>query len=191
MQEIVVATGNQGKLKEFKEILGNEYKLLSLKDINFNEDIVEDADSFLGNALIKARTISNLTGKPVLADDSGLSVDALDGAPGVYSARYAGGHGSDEQNRAKLLKEMEGKEVRTARFECAIVLYYPNGDYVSAYGKTEGEILLQEVGDKGFGYDSLFYSYDLQMSFGLADSGAKNEVSHRGRAIKELKNKLK
>ncbi len=191
MQEIVVATANQGKLKEFKEILGNEYKLVSLKDINFNEDIVEDADTFLGNALIKARTISALTGKPVLADDSGLSVDALGGAPGVFSARYAGGHGSDESNRAKLLKEMEGKEVRTARFECALVLYYPNGEYLSSYGKTEGEILRQEVGDKGFGYDSLFYSYDLEKSFGLADASAKNEVSHRGRAIKELKNKLK
>ncbi len=191
MQDIIIASNNAGKLKEFKAILGGKYNVLSLKDINLDIDVVEDADTFFGNAFKKAKTISDLTGKSVLADDSGLVVDALGGAPGVYTARYAGEHAPDALNRQKLLKEMEGVENRTARFICCLVLYHPNGEYLRCEGKTEGNILYNEEGENGFGYDSIFFSNDLQMSFGLADANAKNVISHRGRAIKELISKIK
>ncbi|MBQ8178658.1 MAG: RdgB/HAM1 family non-canonical purine NTP pyrophosphatase [Clostridia bacterium] len=186
MIEIIAATGNVNKVKEFKEILGNDYDVKSLKDIGLKLDVVEDADTFYGNALIKAKAIAEATGKIALADDSGLVVDALGGAPGVYSARYSGEDGNDVLNRAKLLKEMAGVENRTARFHAAIVLYYPDGTIIHTEGDTEGTILYKEEGENGFGYDSLFYSTDLNQSFGVADSDAKNAVSHRGRALKAL-----
>ena len=190
MIEIIAATGNANKVKEFKEILGPEYDIKSLKDIGLAIDVVEDADTFYGNALIKAKAISEATGKIALADDSGLIVDALGGAPGVYSARYGGEDGNDVLNRAKLLKEMEGVENRSARFHASIVLYYPDGKIIHTEGNTEGRILFKETGNNGFGYDCLFYSLDLEESFGTADSQAKNAVSHRGRALEALVKKL-
>lgn len=191
MKEIIIATGNVNKLKEFKEILGDDYNVLSLKDVGVDVDIVEDADTFYGNALKKAKEISKITGKVVLADDSGLIVDALDGAPGVYSARYSGENATDVSNRKKLLEELNGIENRVARFHASIVVYYPNGKIIHAEGNTEGRILLEETGNNGFGYDNLFYSNDLGMSFGLASSEDKNRISHRGRAIKKLAQILK
>ncbi|MBR2479789.1 MAG: RdgB/HAM1 family non-canonical purine NTP pyrophosphatase [Clostridia bacterium] len=189
--EIIAATGNINKVREFREILGERYQIKSLKDISLSIDIEEDADTFFGNALKKAREISLITGKVVLADDSGLIVDALGGAPGVFSARYSGENATDASNRAKLLKEMEGVQDRTARFHSSIVLYYPDGKIIHAEGKTEGRILFEEIGENGFGYDSLFYSYDLGMSFGLASAEQKNAVSHRGRALDKLVTILK
>lgn len=186
MIEIIAATGNLNKVKEIREILGDEYSVKSLKDLSIDIDIVEDADSFYGNAFKKAKEISKITGKVVLADDSGLVVDALGGAPGVYSARYSGENATDAANRTKLLKELEGVEDRTARFVASIVLYYPDGRVVSADGTTEGRILYKEEGENGFGYDSLFYSNDLGMSFGIASAQQKNEISHRGRALQKL-----
>ena len=191
MIEIIAATGNEHKVKEFREILGANYDIRSLKEIGLKLEVVEDADTFFGNALKKAKAISDITGKIVLADDSGLIVDALNGAPGVYSARYAGEDGNDFLNRQKLLKEMEGVKNRSARFKASIVLYFPNGEFIHAEGVTEGEILLKEEGNQGFGYDSLFYSLDLNESFGIASSKAKNAVSHRGRALEVLVEKLR
>ncbi len=190
MIEIIAATGNANKVKEFKEILGEEYDVKSLKDVGLKLDIVEDADTFYGNALIKAKAVSKATGKIVLADDSGLIVDALGGAPGVYSARYGGEDGNDVLNRARLLREMGGITDRSARFHASIVLYYPDGTHIHTEGNTEGYILYKEEGNNGFGYDSLFYSTDLNECFAVADSASKNAVSHRGRALKALVEKL-
>ena len=189
--EIIAATGNKNKVREFKEILGDKYDIKSLKELGLEVDVVEDADTFYGNALKKAKEISLLTGKTVLADDSGLIVDALGGAPGVYSARYSGENATDASNRAKLLKEMKGVENRSARFHASVVLYFPSGEFIHAEGSTEGLILEEETGENGFGYDNLFYSLDLNMSFGLASAEAKNEISHRGRALFALSKALR
>lgn len=186
---IVLASNNIHKLKEFKEIL-KEYNIITLKDIGYLEDIEETGETFEENALIKAKTIHNYLeekGKKyiVVADDSGLCVDSLNGAPGVYSARYAGGHGNNQANRDKLRKELKDKD-KTAYFVCTIVAYYPNGKYKTFVGKTYGEIIDEELGKKDFGYDCIFYSKDLKKTFGEASEEEKNSVSHRARAIKEM-----
>ena len=191
MLEIVVATNNSNKLKEFRQILGHDYDVKSLKDLSINIDVEEDEDTFYGNALKKAKEVSAVTGKIALADDSGLMVDALGGAPGVYSARDSGENATDASNRAKLLKEMQGVENRTARFYASLVLYFPDGKIIQADGSTEGEILFEEVGENGFGYDSLFFSNDLGLSFGEATNEQKNAISHRGRALEKLVRILK
>ena len=190
MIELIAATNNANKLREFRQILGNDFKVMSLKEVGISVDVEEDADTFYGNALKQAKVISELTGKASLADDSGLIVDALGGAPGVYSARYGGEDGNDVLNRQKLLKEMDGISDRKARFHSTIVLYFPSGEVIRAEGNVEGEILYEETGDNGFGYDNLFYSIDLGESFGTATEEAKNGVSHRGRALQQLVEKL-
>lgn len=186
---IVIASNNSNKIREFKEIL-TDYKIITLNDIKYDDEIEENGKTNEENALIKAQTIHNYlknSGKDytVLADDSGLCVDSLGGAPGVYSARYAGTHGDEQANRDKLLKELEGKE-RTAYFICAIAIVYPNGENKIAVGKTFGKITTEEIGSKEFGYDCIFYSNDLNKTFGEASKEEKNSVSHRSRAIEEL-----
>lgn len=188
MDRIVLASNNKHKIKEIKEILSN-YEILSLNDIDFNDDIVEDGTSFEENALIKAKTIHDyLKSKDlnyiVMADDSGLCVDSLNGEPGIYSARYAKEH-DDKANRDKLLKELEGKN-REAYFNCTIVVYYPDGTYKTFVGKTYGEITTEEIGKTDFGYDCVFLSKDLNKTFGETSEEEKNSVSHRGRALKEV-----
>lgn len=189
MKTIVIATNNENKLKEFKKILDN-YNIITLKDIEYFNEIEETGQTFEENALIKAETIHNYLKQKnleyiVIAEDSGLCVDSLNGAPGVYSARYAGGHGNDQANRDKLQKELEGKE-RKAYFICTIALYYPSGEYKTFDGKTFGEISKEELGSKEFGYDCIFYSDDLNKTFGEASQEEKNKVSHRARAIEKL-----
>lgn len=189
MKTILLATNNQHKLKELKELLAN-YNIITLKDIEYFNEIEENGQTFEENALIKAKTIHNYLNQKgldyiVIADDSGLCVDSLNGAPGVYSARYAGKHGDDQANRNKLQKELEGKE-KSAYFICTIVVYYPNGQYKVFEGKTYGEIIAKEKGSKEFGYDCIFYSNELNKTFGEATEEEKNSVSHRGRAIKEM-----
>lgn len=189
MKTILLATNNQHKLKELKELLTN-YNIITLKDIEYFNEIEENGQTFEENALIKAKTIHNYLNKKgldyiVIADDSGLCVDSLNGAPGVYSARYAGEHGDDQANRSKLQKELEGKD-KSAYFVCTIVVYYPNGKYKVFEGKTYGEIITEEKGSKEFGYDCIFYSKELNKTFGEATEEEKNSVSHRGRAIKEM-----
>ena len=190
MKELVVASGNKGKLDEIKFILGDKYKVVSMAEAGFVGDVEETGVTFYENALLKAKTVSLALSKDVLADDSGLMVDALDGAPGVYSARYAGEHGNDALNRKVLLENLKDKNDRKARFASSVVLYTVDGDVISGYGETEGEILREEVGSNGFGYDSLFLSYDLNKSFGVATKEEKNKVSHRYRALCDLKGKL-
>lgn len=192
---IVLASSNTHKIKEFKEMF-KDANVLSLKDINFTEEIEETGETFFENSLIKAKTIHNyLKDKniiaSVIADDSGLCVDSLNGKPGVYSARYAGHHGNNQANRNKLLNELQDKENRNAHFTCCLVEYFPNGDYIHVEGNTYGSILKEETGDTSFGYDCLFYSNNLNKSFGEANEKEKNSVSHRGIAISKLKEEEK
>lgn len=185
---IVAASGNAGKIREISEIL-SDYRVISCKELGFTEDIEETGKTFYDNALIKAETVAKALNMPALADDSGLCVTALSGAPGVYSARYSG-TGTDEGNIDKLLKETENVSDRSAKFVSAVVVYYPDGKIVSAQGETFGEILRARRGNGGFGYDPVFYSYDLKKSFGEASAEEKNSVSHRARALAELRKKL-
>lgn len=189
--EPVIASNNKNKIIEITQILGNFFdKLYSLKDLGIDIEIAETGSTFYENALIKAKEISKLTNMAALSDDSGLEVAALCGAPGVYSARYAGENATDEKNNALLLKNMEKITKRQAQFVSSIVLYYPNGKIVSALGSTQGEILYKEKGKNGFGYDPLFYSYDLHKSFGESKQEEKNMVSHRARALAQIKDIL-
>lgn len=182
---LVVASGNKNKLREIAEIFP-DFEVCSQKQMGFDEDVEETGLTFAENALIKARAACAALGEMVLADDSGLCVDALNGAPGVFSARYCGHHGSDEENRAVLLKNMQGVENRKAHFTSAIALVFPDGRELVAEGHTYGEILQEETGDGGFGYDCLFFSDDLKKSFGVASAEEKNGVSHRFRALQAM-----
>lgn len=186
MKKLIVASNNKGKLKEIKEILNGIYEVVPMSEAGFTDDIVEDGNSFYENALIKAKTVSEALNADALADDSGLCVEALSGEPGIYSARYSGQHGDDAANRAKLLKELEGKENRKAKFVSAVVLYKTDGEIVKGVGETYGTIAFKEEGTNGFGYDSLFVSDDLHKSFGVASSEEKNSISHRKRALIDL-----
>lgn len=187
LKKIVVASGNAGKISEIRAIFRG-VEIISMAELGFDGDIEETGESFKENAEIKARTIAKLYDMPALSDDSGLCVDMLDGAPGIYSARFSGG-GSVE-NRKLLLKRMENITDRRAHFESAVCLCMPNGKTYFGEGKTYGRILQEEIGDKGFGYDSLFFSDDLKKSFGLAEEEEKNSVSHRYRALYDLMFKL-
>ena len=185
--KVIVASANKHKLEEIAQIL-TDFELISMRDIGFDGDIEENGSTFKENALIKAKFICEKFALPALADDSGLCVDALGGAPGVYSARYSGG--GDRENRALLLKNLQHCNVRTARFKSVICQYFPDGKVLFGEGACEGEIAFEETGCNGFGYDPLFYSYDLKKSFGQASAEEKNSVSHRFRALNDLKSKL-
>ena len=185
-ERLVVASGNQHKLREIAEIF-TEFEVVSQKDMGFNEDVEETGTTFSENALIKARAAAKALGVVTLADDSGLCVEALGGAPGVFSARYCGEHGNDKKNRDTLLKNLTGVENRRAYFTSAIALVYPDGKELLAEGRTYGWILQEEQGDGGFGYDCIFESEDLNKSFGVATAEEKNAVSHRYRALQALK----
>ncbi len=195
METIVLASNNQHKIKEFKEIM-KDYNIVTMAEVGFTDDIVEDGDTFLANSTIKSKTIAKYLKEKnlnymVMADDSGLCVDALNGDPGVYSARYAGEH-TQQANRDKLLANLKDVEDpnRTARFKCVITLLKPDGTMLVGEGKVEGKILKQETGDTSFGYDCLFYSNELEKCFGQATENEKNSVSHRGRAIADLLKQL-
>lgn len=184
-RRLVVASGNAHKIHEISQIF-TDFEVVSQKQMGFDADVEETGVTFMENALIKARAACKALGCMVLADDSGLCVDALNGAPGVYSARYCGHHGSDAENRATLLKNMQGITDRRAHFTCALALVYPDGREVLAEGHTYGTILEKEDGAGGFGYDPLFQSEDLGKSFGQATEEEKNAVSHRYRGLQAL-----
>ena len=195
MQKIIVATGNQGKLSEIKEILVDcNFDLSSLKD-HFSPipQIPETGSTFLENARIKADWVFEKTGIWSLADDSGLEVDALNGAPGVWSARFAGEECSSEENNQKLLRLLGDSpfEARTARFRCVIVLKTGKDSYLSTEGVCEGKIGFMPEGSEGFGYDPLFYPEGYDCTFAQLDSAEKNAISHRGKALKKLRESLK
>lgn len=190
MKKIVVATNNNNKLKEIRSILGDRFELLSMADAGVFEEIEENGSSFLENALIKASFVSKKTGLTALADDSGLCVHALKGAPGIFSARYSGENANDERNNKLLLENLKDENNRAAHFHCCAALCQNDGSYIYAEGKAEGEILRQIKGSGGFGYDPLFYSFDLKKTFAEADFDEKNKVSHRYRALLVLREKL-
>lgn len=189
--ELVIASNNQHKAKEIRAILSGKFdRIYTLADLSIAVDPDESAPDFLGNAMIKARAVAAFTDKAVIADDSGLEVMALGGAPGVKSARYAGEPASDDRNNEKLLAELNGAVNREARFVTTIVLLFPNGKSVIGQGEVKGEILREKRGTNGFGYDPLFYCVELGKTFGEASDAEKNRVSHRARALKNLLEKL-
>lgn len=188
--KLLIASNNQHKIDEIKQILGNKFEqILSLSEAGIVCDPEENGKTFLDNALIKVRAVAKLTDMPVLGDDTGLCVDALNGAPGVHSARFAGDH-DNAKNRAKLLYELQDETNRKAHFSTTVALLYPDGRLVTAEGRVDGEILHTEVGANGFGYDSLFYCNEIGKTFAEATAEEKNAVSHRGRALQNLANKL-
>lgn len=191
MIKIVLATNNSHKVGEFRaafEQMGVEVELLTIKDTDFKGEIIEDADTFDGNALIKAKTLCESTGLVAIADDSGLAVDALNGEPGVYSARYAGVGATDEQNNEKLLSLLRSMPdaSRDAKFVCSICVCRPDGEILYAHGESRGEIIDEYRGDGRFGYDPIFYYPPMKKTFAEMTKEEKNSISHRGRAIKEL-----
>lgn len=195
MRKIILASNNQHKIKEFREIF-SDAEILSLSDIWFDNDINEDWKNFLENALIKCNTVRKFLidkwiDANIIADDSGLCVNALNWEPWIHSARYAWWHWNDAANRAKLLEELKWKSDRSAHFNCTIVEMFPNWEYIYSEWKTYWIILEKEIWDKSFGYDCLFFSDDLKKSFGEATADEKNIVSHRWRAIGSLLKKEK
>lgn len=191
MIKIVFATNNAHKVSEFRscfEQMGVEAEIITIKETGFVGDIVEDADSFEGNAYIKAKTLCDYTGLIAVADDSGLMVDALDGAPGVYSARYAGENAADAENIEKLLSELKKRTdcTRKARFVCSMCVCRPDGETLYVKGESEGIIIDELRGDGRFGYDPVFYYPPFDKTFAEMTGEEKNSVSHRGRAIENL-----
>nr|WP_320145295.1 XTP/dITP diphosphatase [uncultured Anaeromusa sp.] len=189
MIELVVASKNQGKIAEFEKAFSRlSVKILSLKDFGDIPEAVEDGATFAENARKKAQHYLQYTKKPCLADDSGLEVDALGGAPGVFSARYAGEGANDTANNAKLLQRLSNveSERRTGRFCCALALAFPDGRMLEADGAVEGRLLMAEKGDGGFGYDPLFFLPELAKTFAELTLAEKNAISHRGKAMVAL-----
>ena len=181
----MIATGNKGKLAEFRRLLGDRFEIVGLPYGDYTGDVEENGATFYENALIKAKDAFLHTGLASLADDSGLCVTALNGRPGVFSARYLGNVPQHEKNTA-LIAELEGKSDRSAKFVCELVLYSSGGEVSHTVGEVTGEILFGERGTGGFGYDPIFYSDELKKSFGEATEDEKNAVSHRGRACEKM-----
>lgn len=192
MLTVIAATGNEHKLRELRSIMEKfGLEVISQKEAGFGDiDVVEDGETFEENSLKKASEIMKLSGKICVADDSGLSVDYLDGAPGVYSARYAGEHKSDLDNNNKLLKELEGVSDRGAKFVSVVTMVYPDGKVLAARGECPGTILTAPRGNGGFGYDPLFLPDGLDRTFAEIDQETKNSVSHRARALAKLEELL-
>lgn len=194
MSKVVLASSNSHKLKELQAMLSEfDFELLSLSDVGLaGLDIPEEGDTFEANSLQKAKVVADLTGHPAIADDSGLMVGHLNGAPGVYSARYAGEPKSDKANNAKLIEALRDvpESDRTAKFVTVITFYVDESQVLTARGEVEGQILSEERGSGGFGYDPLFYVESLDKTFAELSSEEKNAISHRGRAIMKLRSLL-
>jgi XTP/dITP diphosphohydrolase len=193
-KQVIFATTNEGKMKEIRMIMSDlSLELLSLKDLDIHVDIDENGTTFEENAIIKAKTICELTGKMTLADDSGLEVDYMDKAPGVYSARYLGEdtpYSIKNQTILDNLKEAKGDE-RSARFVCAIAAAFPDGRVITTRATIEGIISNEEKGNNGFGYDPLLFVPEYNMTTGEMEPELKNKISHRGKALELMKEKLR
>ena len=190
-EKFVLATHNPGKLKEMSDILARfGVEVVSPGDLGITVDVEETGTTFAENAMLKAKTICAASGLPAIADDSGLCVDALNGGPGVYSARY-GGEGLDDRGRCMLLlNSMRGATTRAAHFSCAVACVFPNGDTLTAEGRCDGSIAYAPLGDGGFGYDPVFLLPGTGKTFGQLSQEEKSAVSHRGKALKEFAGKL-
>ena len=189
LPRLIVASNNKNKLREFDAILGHLYQVVSMRDAGVDADIEEDGVTFEDNALIKANYVMQVTGCAAIADDSGLTVDALDDEPGVYSARYAvmNGEGEgDKDNNNLLLRRMKGKTRRQCAFQCAIALARPGEETLIAEGSCPGVLLEEERGTGGFGYDPLFLYEPLNKTFAEVNEEEKNAVSHRARACEKM-----
>lgn len=193
MKKIIFATGNAGKMKEIREILKDlDAEVLSMKEAGVEAEIVEDGKTFEENALIKAKIVCKLTGEIALADDSGLEIDYLNKEPGIYSARYMGEDTSYRIKNANLIERLEGvpDEKRTARFVCAIAAAFPDGTVKTVRGTMEGRIGYEETGENGFGYDPIFYLPEYGCSSAELSMEEKNKISHRGKALRAIKEEL-
>ncbi len=188
MKTVVIATNNKGKLQEFKSLFPN-VNIKGLADLGFTDTIIEDGNTFKENALIKARKIAKAYNSIVIADDSGLEVKALNGEPGIKSARYASEH-NDALNNEQLIKNLNGITDRRARFVCALCIYFPNDDYRLVEEYCYGLIVDEAKGSNGFGYDPHFYSLDLHKTLAEASMNEKNKISHRAKALRKLKELL-
>ena len=185
LPKIVFATNNLHKLEEAREILSGKFKVLSLNEIDCHEDIPETSDTLEGNALIKAKWVKEKYGYDCFADDTGLMVEALGGAPGVYSARYAGEHCSPADNIRLLLENLKGETNRSAKF-CTVVALILDGEEFLFLGEVAGHIAEEKHGEAGFGYDPIFFPEESSLSFAEMAPESKNEISHRGRAIRKM-----
>ena len=190
--KLIIASNNAHKLTEMKAILAPFFDdVQSMREAGIEHETVEDGETFMENAVKKARELAEISGCCAIADDSGLCVDALDGAPGVYSARYSGVHGDDKANNRKLLKELEGTNDRGAHYTCAIALVWPDGRLLTAEDYLYGEIAHDERGSNGFGYDPLFLLPEQGLRTAEISPEEKNRISHRGKALRQLVEKLK
>lgn len=193
IEKMIFATGNEGKMREVRMILGDlGAEILSLKEAGIQAEAEENGTTFEENAVIKAKEIMEKTGALVLADDSGLEVDALNGEPGIYSARYMGHETSYHIKNINLIERLEGKtgEERSARFVCAIAACFPDGRVLTTRGTMEGQIGYEEKGENGFGYDPIFYLPEYQCYSGELPLEEKNKLSHRGKALRLMKEQL-
>jgi XTP/dITP diphosphohydrolase len=188
MKEIILATNNNNKKKEFASLLGSNIKLKTLKEINFNEKIIEDGKSFIENAIKKCETVYKKIKKPVIADDSGLCVEALNEAPGIYSARYGGQDLNDKQRYQYLLSQIKNIKNLSASFVCALVLYFNENRIYIIQEEVKGQITFTPRGNNGFGYDPVFYIPELKKTMAELSDNEKNKISHRGKASLILKN---
>ena len=185
--KIIIATNNEGKVKEIKAIL-KDHNVVSQKQEGIHTEPIEDGTTFAENALIKARALKEITDCAVIADDSGIEVDALGGAPGIYSARFAGEDGTPDDCNKKMLESLKGLpfEKRSARYVCCMALILPDGSEHTFSGTCEGYVIDEMRGTNGFGYDPMFYVPSLNQTFGEADSEAKDKISHRYNALKQV-----
>jgi len=193
MNKFVVATRNKGKLNEIREILEDfPFDVVSMEEAGVSKDIEETGSTFEENALIKAREVFKITGKMVMADDSGLEVDYLNGAPGIYSSRFAGEGATDQDKNNKLLELLKDvpMEKRTARFICVIAVVFPDGSDFTVKGTFEGYIAFKPEGSNGFGYDPLFYLPEYGMTAAQLESEEKHRISHRGKALRLMVQEL-
>ena len=190
---LVIATSNEDKVREIDEILeGTGFKAVSMKEAGFHPEIIEDGKTFEENALIKASAVHSLCGEYVMADDSGICIDALDGAPGIYSARFCGENSTYEEKFKKIFEMLADvpEEKRTAKFVCAIAVVRPDGSSFTVRGEVEGVLHEEPKGENGFGYDPIFYVPEFGMTTAQMDPEVKNSISHRGRALRAMVEKL-
>ena len=190
--KVIAATKNKGKIREMQEILAPlDIEIVSQQELGLDVDVEETGDTFVKNALIKARAVAMVCDYPILADDSGICVEALGGAPGVRSARYAGDNATDEDRINKLLTEIGDNKNRRAKFVTSVAFIMPDGTEITAEGEVKGTITKEPKGENGFGYDPIFLSDELGKTFAESSDEEKNSISHRGRALKNLYDKLK